>query len=157
MSTDSVVERVVLDAKQITAHIETREQKIPGGVAFYRRVMLDLTSIGCPSEWEYDGEADPFGDVVAEEELDNGIVTLLLHRQEMTHKLPERVRLGSDQRLKGTRPAFFCKHCGWSEDPSNPWQVRASDHAFHAPCPAHPDDPGMAETPHQMPFDEPPF
>jgi hypothetical protein len=49
-----------------------------------------------------------------------------------------------DTEPPAAQPAFFCKRCGWSEDPANAWQVGSSAQAFHAPCPAPADDPGMA-------------
>jgi hypothetical protein len=53
-------------------------------------------------------------------------------------------RIDGQRRIAEAVPAFFCKRCGWSEDPTNPLQVSSSDVAFHSPCPAPAYDPGMA-------------
>jgi hypothetical protein len=114
-----------------------------GGIQPYRHrhVTLDLGSLVEPHD-------DWLLNEVWRTEERPGEVILELDGPAVGPRPPLRLRyVPAMARRRDERPAFFCKHCGWSEDPANPWQVKASDQAFHTPCPAPPGDPGMAETP----------
>lgn len=141
------------EAMSVPVRIEEIERVEDGFRYLGRRITLDLADMGLDTSWYYD-------DFDSDDSDDPTNTKIVL-------RLGKKIRIGSNrgparyEYAKDSHPAFYCKVCGWSENPANPWQVRASDEAFHAPCPAPPDDPGLAETPYVSPFsgmsDEPPF
>lgn len=52
----------------------------------------------------------------------------------ITPELPA-VPVDDDVSVAGAHPVFYCRGCGWTPEPDNPWQVESSDGAR---CAAHP-------------------